>query len=163
LADMESESVVSVAHAYRRADVAHDLAGFGYLVPSREGMRHLGTLFSSSIDPECVERDVVLLRTLLGGARDPELIVATEAEVLGIVDAGGGALVGVRRPPLWREVVRYPRALPRFDLRHPERLRVLARALPPGLALLGNFTAGIGIPALLAEARALAARMPSEV
>jgi oxygen-dependent protoporphyrinogen oxidase len=158
LADMQSESLVGVAHAYRRADVEHDLAGFGYLVPAREGLRHLGTLFSSTIDPECAESDVVLLRTLLGGARDPEIAGAAEADILRVVAAEVAPLVGVRRPPQWAEVRRYPHALPRFDLRHPERRRALARALPPGLSVLGNFTAGIGLPALVAEASALAAR-----
>src|SRR6185295_16499487 len=47
LATMQAENLVSVVHAYRRADVAHALDGFGYLVPKSAGGLVLGTLFSS--------------------------------------------------------------------------------------------------------------------
>src|SRR5688572_11895439 len=37
LASMAAESLVSLAHGYRRADVGHALDGFGYLVPGKAG------------------------------------------------------------------------------------------------------------------------------
>ena len=74
LQGMEAESLVAVVHAHARADVAHPLDGFGYLVPSSERGHVLGTLFCSSIDPECAPPELVLLLTLLCGSRVPELV-----------------------------------------------------------------------------------------
>ena len=51
--------------------------------------------------------------------------------------------------------------LPRFDLEHPARLRAIERAMPPGLALLGNYLHGIGVNHLVAAARDLASKCQS--
>ena len=49
LAAIEYTPIAIVANAYRRSDVAHSLAGFGFLVPKREHRFILGCLFSSSM------------------------------------------------------------------------------------------------------------------
>ncbi len=157
LGSMESESLVGVAHAYRRSDVEHPLDGFGYLVPARERSRELGTLFSSSIAPDCAPPDVVLLRSLLGGARHPELVDEPDEELLTLVHRAVGPRLSITGPPLWWSVVRHERVLPRFDLEHPARLRALEAALPDRLHVLGNFTRGLGIGSLVQAARELAA------
>jgi protoporphyrinogen oxidase len=48
--------------------------------------------------------------------------------------------------------------LPRYDLSHPARLQAIEAGLArtPGLHVLGNHLAGIGVPALIEAARALA-------
>lgn len=157
LGPLQAESVVSAVHAYRRADVAHPLDGFGFLVPARERSLQLGTLFSSSIDPGCAPGDFVLLRTMLGGARHPEILSLADEEILTILVREVAPLLGIQAPPVWSNVWPHENALPRFDLEHPSRLRALESALPPGLHVLGNFTRGIGLGALVAAARELAA------
>jgi oxygen-dependent protoporphyrinogen oxidase len=158
LQDMPSESVVSVSHAWRREQVAHALDGFGYLVPSAEGLMHLGTLFSSSIEPGCAPPGVVLLRTLLGGARRPRLVEWPDDELLAELSEGVAPLLGLAGEPLWAHVVRHRAVLPRYDLRHPGRLarvdQLLART--PGLTLLGNWRRGISVNAQVEAARAAA-------
>ena len=169
LGSITAESVVSVTHLWRRQDVAHPLDGFGYLVPSRlmadgpgsdSGLRHLGTLFSSSINPACCPTGTVLLRTLLGGARHPELAdpSATSAEDLrGIVADEVGAVLGLSEEPLFSSVVTWPDVLPRYDLDHPGRLATIEERLgkTPGLSLLGNYRRGISVNALIEVARTL--------
>lgn len=157
VAAIASESLVSLAHVWRRADVAHPLDGFGYLVASREGLRHLGTLFSSSIDPDACPPTHVVLRTLLGGARRPELVDASEEELLAIVAHEVAPLLGLRGAPERVAIQRWRATLPRYDLGHPARLAAIERATPPGLVLLGNWLAGIGVNHLVATARARAA------
>ena len=49
LAAIEYAAIASVASAYRRDDIAHSLAGFGFLVPKKEQRGILGSLFSSSM------------------------------------------------------------------------------------------------------------------
>src|SRR4029434_748069 len=49
LGAIEYAPVASVASAYRRADIRHSLAGFGFLVPKKESRRILGSLFCRSM------------------------------------------------------------------------------------------------------------------
>ena len=156
LSGIDQENLVVALHAYRRDDVEHSLAGFGYLVPSGEGLRHLGTLFSSSIDPECTGEDTVLLRTLLGGALRPQLVRASDTELQTLVNREVGPLLGISGAPLWSTLLRHRQTLPRFGLGHPAALETLRQSLPTGLHVLGNFTAGIGLPKLVSEAQTLA-------
>jgi len=66
-------SSLSVVHfGYDRSDVKHDLNGFGFLVPSRERRRILGSLWSSSIFDERAPARKVLMTTMVGGARSPQ-------------------------------------------------------------------------------------------
>jgi len=157
LGSMASEGLVSIAHAYRRADVEHALDGFGLLVPKSEGGGLLGTLFASTIDPGSAPAGHVLLRSLLGGARAPALVERSEGELTELLTRALAQPLGLRAPPLFTRVTRWPAAIPRYDLAHPERQRALAAALPPGLELLGNYAQGLGLAGLVARARALAA------
>ena len=156
LGTMRRESLVAYFHAYRRDQLAHPLDGFGYLVPHREGMRHLGTLFSSTIEPATAPEGEVLLRTLAGGARDPRLVEESDAKIATLGGEVAGVL-GIEGKPTWTRTVRYPEALPRLDLDHPARLAQLRELLPEDLGLLGNFTHGVGLSSLVERANALAA------
>jgi oxygen-dependent protoporphyrinogen oxidase len=152
-ADQVAEGIVVVPHAYRREDVAHALDGFGYLVASKEGLGHLGTLFSSSLDPSSVPDGVVLLRTMLGGSRDAGVLELGDEAILDRIRREAGALLGISAKPLMARVVRHPCTLPRYDLEHPPRIARLAETLPENLTLLGNHQRGIGLSALLADAK----------
>lgn len=156
LAAIQAENVVSIAHLWSRERVAHALDGFGYLVPSRERLRHLGTLFSSSIDPGACASERVLLRTMLGGARDLGAVERFDHEILDALRTELAPLLGLEGRPDWWRIVRHRGALPRYDLDHPRRLAELERALPEGMSLLGNFLRGIGLTALIPAARTLA-------
>jgi oxygen-dependent protoporphyrinogen oxidase len=158
IGSIASESLVSVTHVWRRADVGHPLDGFGYLVASRERMRHLGTLFSSSIAPDACPPSHVVLRTLLGGARRPETIDLGESELLAIVRSEVRALLELRGEPELVRVQRWRATLPRFDLAHPDRVAAIESACPPSLVLLGNWLRGIGVNHLVAHARTRAAQ-----
>jgi len=159
LADMQTEGLVSVVHAWRRADVAHALDGFGYLVPRSAGGLVLGTLFTSTIEPATAPDGHVLLRSLVGGARRPEALTLDDEELRATVLAECAAHLGTSGAPLFVRSARYPGVIPRFDLTHPKRRERLAAGLPPGLAVLGNFTRGIGLESLVSEAQAVAAAL----
>lgn len=153
LASQGAEGLIVVPHLWPRDRVAHALDGFGYLVPAKERLSHLGTLFASSLDPSSAPANVVVLRTLLGGARDRSALEASDAELLATVRREVGPLLGLRGSPLLASVHRHPAALPTFDLDHPGRLARLADVLPDGIVLLGNHQRGIGLSSLLEEAR----------
>lgn len=156
LGSMQAESLVSIVHAYRRADVRHALDGFGYLAPKSGGGLVLGTLFSSTLAPGTAPEGQVLLRSLIGGARHPEALELDDAALLAHLARECGSLLGLAGLPVFTHIARYPAAIPRFDLEHLARRERLAAALPPGLSVLGNFTLGLGLESLVAAARTLA-------
>jgi oxygen-dependent protoporphyrinogen oxidase len=160
-AEVVSESLVGLVLAWPRARIGHALDGFGYLASSREGLAHLGTLFSSSIDPSVAPADTAVLRVLAGGARRPELVEVDERELVQRLLGEVRPLLDLQGDPTGTAVVRWRSTLPRYDLEHPIRLERLGRALPahPGLILLGNWLRGIGLNTLVEQARR-AARAP---
>lgn len=155
LASLTSENLAVVHTLWPRERAGHPLDGFGYLVPSRERLGHLGTLFCSSMRPEACPADSVLVRTFLGGAREPDVVDASDDELVERCVREVGALLRLRGRPDWRHVVRWRGVLPRYDLEHPARL---ARVRAPlagrdDLELLGNYLDGIGLPRLIERAR----------
>jgi len=158
LGSMVTEAVVSLIHVWGRDQVRHPLDAFGYLVPSGLGMSHLGTLFSSSIQPERCPGERVMLRTLMGGARRPELVEQSDEQLLQIVRDEVGATLGLSGEPLWSCVVRWPAALPRYDLHQVQRQATIDALLAerPGLSIVGNHRKGISVNALIESSRSLA-------
>ena len=150
--------VASVATAYRRADVAHSLAGFGFLVPKKEGRRILGTLFSSSTFDGRAPEGTVLLTTFVGGAREPDLPAQTDNTLLPLLQAELAALIGVRNEPQWAEITRWTHAIPQYELGHAGRLRPVGDAERdlPGVFFRANYCGGVSVGDCIRSARATA-------
>ncbi len=147
LAGIEYAPIAIVANAYRRRDVAHSLAGFGFLVPKKELRSILGCLFSSSMFDGRAADGTVLLTTFAGGRRNPEVASASDADVAGAAQEELADLVGATQRPLWQEVVRRPQAIPQYDLGHHQRLRSIdaAEAAMPGLYFCANYRGGVAV------------------
>jgi oxygen-dependent protoporphyrinogen oxidase len=137
--------VTVAALGFRRADVAHPLDGFGMLVPSAEKRRILGAIFSSSLFPGRAPRDHVLLTVFVGGERQPRLAQlgddALEQDILSDLHD----LLGLRGAPVFRRVVRWPRAIPQYNTGYGEFLDRMEKAESDwsGLHLVGNYRGGI--------------------
>jgi oxygen-dependent protoporphyrinogen oxidase len=142
-------SPVSTVHlAYAREHVAHPLAGFGYLCPSRERRAALGVLWISSLFPERVERDVVLLTTFVGGARQPERAFDSDDALIDLAYREHQHFLGVGARPVHAQVQRWERAIPQYEFGHLERVAEADRleAAYPGLHLGGAWRDGVSVP-----------------
>ena len=150
--------VASVASAYRRNDVAHALAGFGFLVPKKEQRQILGSLFSSSMFEGRAPADTVLLTTFVGGRRNPALPAKSDAELAAIVHAELASLVGARNEPLWTEITRWPHAIPQYDLGHLARLDPVADAerMLRGLFFCASYRGGVSVGDCIKSAHTMA-------
>lgn len=153
--------VASVASAYARADVAHSLDGFGFLVPKKEQRRILGTIFSGTLFGNRAPDGMVLLTTFVGGMRQPELAELDEAAIAALVQDELVSLLGVRAAPQRTWVNRWKHAIPQYTLGHLDRISILEeaeRALP-GLYFCANYRGGISVADCIKSSRAAADRV----
>lgn len=147
LAAIPYAGIAVVCAGYRRDSVAHDLHGFGFLVPRDEGLRLLGCIWTSSLFPGQAPEGHVLLRTMIGGSTDPEAARLPPAELAAIAQRELAPLLGIREAPVFSRVFAWERGIPQYTLGHGLRLKAI-EALEdeyPGLAFAGNAYRGVGV------------------
>jgi oxygen-dependent protoporphyrinogen oxidase len=158
LAAIEYAAIASVATVYRRLDVGHPLAGFGFLVPRKERRKVLGSLFSSSMFEGRAAAGTVLFTTFIGGLRNPDLPGKPDAELEAFVRDELRSLVDARGEPLWNAITRWSHAIPQYNLAHRDRLRPVEdaeRALP-GLFFCANYRGGVSVGDCIKSSHAMA-------
>jgi protoporphyrinogen/coproporphyrinogen III oxidase len=151
-------SVVSLG--FPRQGVGHPLDGFGALIPAVEKFSVLGVLFNSTLFPERAPTGQVLLTVFVGGARQPALAALPDVELVARVLADLKKLLAVSSPPIFQKVIRWPRAIPQYDLEHGARLAAIeaAERTWPGLTLAGSYRGGVSVPDGLATGQAAGLR-----
>ena len=149
---------VTVVHLGWSPRLDREPEGFGFLVPAREHRRILGTIYASSAFPFRAPGGGTLLTTLVGGAHHPELAALPDAELVQAVREELQTMLGIHRAPDLVEVVRWPRAIPQYEVGHHARLEAIALTLRsrPGLLLAGNAYRGPGIADCVREGLVLA-------
>ena len=147
LAAIEYSPIAITANAYLRCDIAHTLAGFGFLVPKREHRFLLGCLFSSSMFDGRAPEGSVLLTTFAGGRRNADVATMPEADVAAAVRAELAERLGAGGAPLWQEVIRWKQAIPQYDIGHLDRVRRIeaAESALPGLRFCANYVGGVAV------------------
>ena len=139
--------VASVVLGFRREEVAHPCAGFGLLVPRVEGLRILGTLFSSSLFPGRAPEGHMTLTSYLGGARHPDLAPLPADTLEGIVREDLRTLLGATGEPTFRHHAFYPRAIPQYEVGYGRFLERMAglEAGAPGFFIAGHIRNGVSL------------------
>jgi oxygen-dependent protoporphyrinogen oxidase len=157
LTQIQYAPIAVIASAYRRADIAHSLAGFGFLVPKKERRNILGSLFSSSMFADRAPEGAVLLTSFAGGRRDPAIMALSDEAIAQTVHDELASLIGATARPLWQEVVRWPQAIPQYTLGHLDRLRDIdaAETALPGLYFCASYRGGVSIGDCIKSAHAM--------
>lgn len=158
LAEIAQPAVASVFLGFRRADIAHPLDGFGFLVPRVERRRVLGTLFSSTLFPGRAPDGHVALTSFVGGTRNLETAAWDDDRLVGAVREELADLVGARGAPAIVRVRRWPRAIPQYNIGYQRFKDACAglEAQAPGLQIGGNGRDGVSLSACLASGHRLA-------
>ena len=132
---------------HRREDVTHPLDGHGMLVPQNERRNLLGAIFSSTMFPGRAPRNHVTLTSIVGGARQPELVDLPRRELARSVIRDLREILGVRGQPVIEEHHSWKKAIPQFEIGHGEILGEINRLEErfPGLYLIGNYRCGVAV------------------
>jgi oxygen-dependent protoporphyrinogen oxidase len=151
-------SAATVALAFTRDAVSHPLNGSGFVVPRVEGTGILAGSWLSSKWPNRAPEGHVLLRTFVGGARDPEALQKSDQELVALSMTALRPLLGIRGEPLFTRIYRWERSNAQHEVGHVARVAAIERALTkhPGLFITGSGFRGTGIPDCVADGRATA-------
>lgn len=139
-------STATVSLAYRLSEIPRDLDGYGYVIPRRAGRHALACTWTSTKFPHRAPEGYGLIRVFVGRAGQD--IPWNENDLLALAREELKLTLGITADPLLQRVFMWDRAMPQYNLGHPEILKRIDTALEkyPGLALAGNGYRGIGIP-----------------
>ncbi len=154
-------NIAIVLLGLRREHVGHPLAGFGLLIPRKEGRRVLGMIWTSTLFAGRAPPGHVLIDARVGGATDPSAIDLDDDALERLVRAELGGPIGLGNPTVFRKVYRHAAGIPQYVVGHRDRLARIERELHhlPGLYLSGNAFRGVGFNDCVREAGVLADRI----
>jgi oxygen-dependent protoporphyrinogen oxidase len=161
LAEIPYTSSITVNLVYDKAALGPLPEGFGFLVPAVEGRALLACTFVHRKFAGRTAPGKAVLRAFLGGARDEELLNASDASLGELVREELRAILGIVAVPERVQVQRWKHAMAQYSVGHQERIRRVRErvAMLPGLHLVGNAYDGIGISDCIRLGRAAARRV----
>lgn len=156
-----SAPMVTVCLGYPAGAIGRGLEGFGFLAPRSAGLRLLGVLWESSIFSDRAPAGYALLRVMLGGATDPDVMDLDDQRLLARVRTELRATMQVTGLPELVRVIRHRSGIPQYVAGHSERLARIESALErrPGLYVGGHAFRGVGINACIEDASSMADRV----
>jgi len=161
LAAIAYAPIIIVSRGYRREDIAHSLAGFGFLVPRKERRWILGALFTSSMFPGRTPENGAMITTFAGGQRNRKIAAVSDEYIDWTVREELEMLLGAKNEPLSQEVYRWARAIPQYNLGHLDRLQRVQTAedANPGLFFCGSYRGGMSVGDCIKSAHGMAERV----
>ncbi|MCH8985235.1 MAG: FAD-dependent oxidoreductase [Acidobacteria bacterium] len=134
--------------------------GFGALVGPTADVRILGALFESSYAPARAPEGHALIKVIVGGSADPEILELNDAGLVELACTEVGRMLGEAIHPTWTATIRN-QGIPQYNLGHMSWLAKLDTALDqhPNLHVAGWGYRGIGLTSLADDAVLIADRI----
>ncbi len=149
LQDIPYAGLAVVHTGFERTHIPHPLDGFGFLIPRRENLPLLGSIWASSLFPERAPNDHILLSSYIGGVHQPEIATWESERIEHLVLENLATVFKISQPlkPAYSRILKYQQAIPQYTLGHRERIQTALSALAsqPGIQLCGNYLHGIGL------------------
>jgi protoporphyrinogen/coproporphyrinogen III oxidase len=123
---IRSSPIAVVALGYREEHAPFRPDGFGYIAPQNTRRDVLGVQWCSSIYPNRAPAGCVLWRALCGGINRPDMANLPEEQLIAAVHAEMQITMGVTALPIFTRVIRWPRAIPQYEVGHSARLQRIA-------------------------------------
>ena len=136
-----------VCHGYKIADIGRPIDGFGFLVPHNQKLDILGSIWTSVIFPEQAPDGYALFRTMLGGAKNNEIVTLGESRLAELAHQNLAKILDIRNKPTFQKVIIWMDAIPQYVLGHRERLHKIENNLIQleHIYMAGNAYTGIGL------------------
>ncbi|MCK5125847.1 MAG: protoporphyrinogen oxidase [candidate division Zixibacteria bacterium] len=147
LASIPYASIAVICLGYNEEDISQDINGFGFLIPRTEGLRILGSIWTSSIFDGRSPKGMVQLRTMIGGATDSEAIELSEEQLVQLTHNELAEILGISRSPEYVNIFKWEKGIPQFTIGHPARVKRIDsfQEKYAGLLFTGNAYDGIGL------------------
>lgn len=153
--------IAVVALGYRQSDCRTEPNGFGYIAPQNTRRDVLGVQWCSSIFPDRAPPGCVLWRALCGGVHRGEMLDWDDDKLAKAVHNEIKLAMGMRGEPVFRRIVRWPRAIPQYVIGHLDRVARIEAATERhrGLFLTGNAYRGVAMGDCVEQGDLIAARV----
>jgi oxygen-dependent protoporphyrinogen oxidase len=143
-------TVACVVLAYPKSEFAYDMKGFGNLIPRTQGIRTLGTIWSSSLFAGRAPAGWQLLLNFIGGTLDPALAKLSESEIIAAVHQDLKRTIlrpDTKVQPTAIAVHIWDKAIPQYEIGHLERIAIVETELQKsqGLYISANFIGGVAL------------------
>jgi oxygen-dependent protoporphyrinogen oxidase len=165
LESIRTVPIAVVMSSYRSAYAFEQpIQGFGVLVPGREPIDVLGTLFCHDIFDGQAPSGSLLLRTMIGGARDPEALLASDNEIETRARSAYQQLWGSDPQPEKTWIFRHDNGISQYEVGHLGRVAAAESTLAEfGIELAGSPYRGVSVNDCIRQAREAARRLARAV
>ncbi len=139
---------------------SRSLNGFGVLVAKGESPRILGAVFESTLWSERAPEGGALIRCMLGGTRDPEVLLQSDEQLVATARQGLETTLGIHESPSYSKVVRWPKGIPQYTVGHIARVRRIKAGLSEiGIVMSNSALGGISLNDCIAKGHKTAERV----
>lgn len=118
--------VAMVYFGIKKEYVKQNLDGFGFLIPSSEKRKILGTIWNSSVFENRSPAGFHLLTNFVGGARNAELFEKSDEELFEIVYEELKDILGLQKKPEFIHIKRWRKAIPQYVLDYEQTAKSIA-------------------------------------
>ena len=147
LANIYYPPIAMVFFGVKKESLAQNLDGFGFLVPSSERRKILGTIWNSAVFENRAPDGYHLLTTFVGGARNAELFEKSDDELIEIVFEELNSTLGLREKPEFKHIKRWRKAIPQYLLGYEKIENGIEQfeRINQGIHFCSNFYKGISV------------------
>lgn len=136
--------------------------GTGFVVPRGRAPMTACTWLSNKWPSEAFEGRAVL-RCYVGAVGEEDILDAGDDELIAASARHLAALLALPAQPEHAAVVRWPGAMPQYEVGHVERVAGIRAALPPGIFVVGQPFDGVGVADCVRAANGTAAAVAASL
>ena len=159
----EYAPIASVSQSVDKKKINTELDGFGFLCVKEPQRKLLGTIWTSSVFPDRVPKDKVLLTSYIGGSLYKKITTHTEEEIKNIVTKEVCEILKIDNQSFLEtiNIKLYTHAIPQYNLGHTSRVKHIEEFMDKnyGLFVTGNYLYGISINDTVKTSQKIAERI----
>ncbi len=163
-ASIDYPPVAVVALGMKKEQISHNLNGFGFLIPGRERRKILGCLWDSAVFENRAPDGYALIRILVGGARNRQMLSLDDPALLNIALKDLNDIIGIKTDPDFISIHRWDQAIPQYVIGHETKLKKINKLLKQEkrLYMRANWLGGVSLNDCVANSENLAKQLASK-